>query len=185
MKTAILSVLALVGAIGASVLGETCNFAAIKTTVMANATVAAALGPAADKCTEDTGVDIFAITAFPTKETAKKFQASNDGCNVAINLVTSTVNINTRCTLTVNGTVVIYGDLVSAFLAGKTGNESDSGSGSVGSTSDSASSSGSESESDASSSSSTSKSSSTSDAATTALSFVTYGAIVAIAAALR
>ncbi|KAE9024789.1 hypothetical protein PR003_g18159 [Phytophthora rubi] len=184
MKTAFLSALAVAGAIGVAFSATTCDLAEIKTTLMANATIAAELTPAAAKCETDTGVDIFAITAFPTKETALKFQLSDKGCSPAINLVTRTVNINTRCTIEVNGTVVIYGDLISDFLAGKTGNESDSGSGSVEAPSESASGSESESESGSSSTAST-NSTTTSDAATTALSFVTFGAIAAIAVALR
>ncbi|EGZ20145.1 hypothetical protein PHYSODRAFT_285373 [Phytophthora sojae] len=162
---------------------DTCDLAAIKTTLMGNETIADKLTTAADKCEADTGVDIFAIEGFPTKETALEFQQSNDGCNVAINIVTSQANINTRCHIDVNGTMVIYGDLVSDFLTGKTGNESESDSASE-SLSESASGSESESES-GSSSTASSNSTSTSDAPTTTLSLVMYGAVAGIAIALR
>ncbi|ETL45399.1 hypothetical protein L916_04491 [Phytophthora nicotianae] len=183
MKTAFLSALAVAGAIGMAVMATECDLTSIEDTLLANSTIAAKMTPAQEKCEEDTGVDIFAITEFPTKEVALEIQQSDDGCNVLINLVNGYTNINTQCTLEINGTVVIYGRLISDFLDGKTGNETDSSSDS-GSESESESASSSASES-GSSSSSASTSGSTSSASTTALSIVTYGAIAAIAAALR
>lgn len=138
------------------------------------------MGPAQMKCKEDTGVDIFAISDFPTKATALKIQKSDKGCNVVINLVNVYANTDAQCTIEINGINVTYGRLISDFLDGKIGNETDTSSDS----SNEIATISSESES-GSTSSSSSDQIITSGASTKVLSLTTCGAITAIAFALR
>ncbi|OWZ00357.1 hypothetical protein PHMEG_00028470 [Phytophthora megakarya] len=180
MKTFLVSALALLGAIGLSVTADVCDLTKIHAALVANSNTSSALSTSEPKCLDATGYDIFAnVTSFPTLTQSKKAQKASS-CSTLINLVNGNANVQSQCTIEVNGTSVVYGHLISSFINGKTGNESDSGSASVG---DSESTSGSESESG--SSNSSAHSSSHSGASTTTLSFVTYGAIAAIAVALR
>ncbi|KAG7390421.1 hypothetical protein PHYPSEUDO_007944 [Phytophthora pseudosyringae] len=179
MKVCILSALALLSAVTTGVTGiTTCDVAAIQSSLKASATTNATMSTAQPGCLDDTGYDIFAITAFPTLAQSKKAQASSD-CSRLINVVNGQANVASQCTILVNGTTITYGKLISSFLNGKTGNESDSGSGSVEAPSDS------DSGSTKSGSNSGSASASTSGSAPLALSIATYGAIAAIAIALR
>ncbi|POM70776.1 Hypothetical protein PHPALM_12735 [Phytophthora palmivora] len=178
MKTSLLSALILLGALGITVTAEgVCDLESIHTALATDVKTKTKLAASEEKCLEDTDYDIFDVSSFPTLAQAKDAQASED-CSVLINLVNGNANVASQCTIEVNGTQVIYGHLISSFLNGKTGNESDSGSDSAG-----VSASASESESESGSNSS-SASASTSSSSTTALSFVTYGAIAAIAVAL-
>lgn len=174
-----MSSLAVAGAIALVAPMAPCDLENIEATLLSNSTIAAEVKRSKEQCKQDTGVDIFAITEFLTNATASEFQQSNKGCNILINLVNGYTNVNTQCTIVVNGTEKVYGRLISDFLDGKTGNETDSSSDSA-SESTSASSSASES-----GSNSSLASASTSGSSTTALSIVTYGAIAAIAVALR
>ncbi|GMF09560.1 unnamed protein product [Phytophthora lilii] len=183
MKASFLSALAVASAIGVAVTATDCDITAIRTILSTGDKTKTILAANEDECLEDSGYDIFSITTFPTLDQAEAAQGSN-ACSNLVNLVNGQVNIDTQCILQLNGTTITYGKLISSFINGKTGNESDSGSGSVELPSESASGSESESESD-STSASASTSASTSGSATTALSFVTYGVIAAIAAALR
>ncbi|KAG6615513.1 Elicitin-like protein [Phytophthora cinnamomi] len=179
MKIAILSALVLAG-VGVSVTATQCDLTAIEAALSSGSSTKANMTASEEPCLEATGYNIFDISSFPTSAQAKKAQLSS-ACSALINIVNGQANVASQCTIEVNGTNVTYGHLISSFLNGKTGNESDSGSGSVEIPSASASGSTSGSVSKTASSNSTT----TSDAATTALSFVTYGAIAAIAVALR
>ncbi|KAG1688710.1 hypothetical protein DVH05_003147 [Phytophthora capsici] len=169
MKVIFLSALALIAAAAAT----DCDLKAIHETLSANSTTKEDLNTYEPQCKDKSGYDIFDLSkGFPTSAQAKKAQASS-ACSKLVNIVNSQANIDTQCSVTFNGTTVTYGHLISNFLDGRTYNqsakvtkpeeESDSGS------SESASASG----------------SGSSDAPTTALSFVAYGAIAAIAVALR
>ncbi|CEG42113.1 Elicitin [Plasmopara halstedii] len=176
MKSVLLSGFAVAGAVSLAVSATQCDLKSIKNTLLSNSTIKAKLDPAQIKCSEDSGIDMFAITEFPSKETALEIQQSDKGCNILINLINGYTNINTQCTIQINGTTVTYGRLISDFLDGKTGNETDS-----------VSSSGSESESSSSASTfgnsgNSSSLPSTSGASTLSLSLVTYGVIAAITA---
>lgn len=119
---------AAVGVVCIAVTATQCDLKSIEDTLLANATIKAKMEPAQTKCEEDSGVDMFAITEFPTKETALAIQQSDKGCNILINLINGYTNINTQCTIEINSTVVVYGRLISDFLDGKTGNETDTSS---------------------------------------------------------
>ncbi|KAL3659704.1 hypothetical protein V7S43_015378 [Phytophthora oleae] len=170
MKIVVLSALALIAAVAAT----DCDLKAIHDTLSANTTTAAKLSKYEPKCKSDSGYDIFDISkSFPTKKQADKAQDSAS-CSELVNIVNSQANAATQCSITIDGTTVTYGHLISNFLDGRMYNESASGSESAGDKSASES-----------SESASSSGSGASDASTTALSFVTYGAIAAIAVALR
>lgn len=181
MKSLFVPTAALLAAAGVAVLATDCDLKGIQSQLEANATIAGTMSTASEKCLDATGIDIFDIEEFPTKAQVKKAQGSS-GCSTLINILNGNANLNTWvCNITVEGKSVVYGRLISDFLDGKTGNESDSGSGSVELPSDSDSGS-SASEESATGSDSASKASASS---TTALSFVAYGVAAAIAAALH
>ncbi|KAG7400427.1 hypothetical protein PHYBOEH_005802 [Phytophthora boehmeriae] len=177
MKTVLVSALGLLVALVAAA-NAPCDLAAIKTKLEANATTLADVQQAEQKCLDASGINIFNLTTFPTTKQAKAAQGSGS-CSKLVNYINANQNIDSQCTVTLGNKTIIYGRLISDFLDGKTGNESDSGSGSIEAPSDSGSS--------ESGSNETSKTPapSTSGSGATALSFVAYGAIAAIAAALH
>lgn len=178
MKTAFLSALAIT--LGVVYAATKCDLKAIESSLKSDKKTKTAMTTAQTECFEATGYDIFDISVFPTPEQSKDAQLSS-ACSQLVNSVNVQANVASQCTIEVNGTIISYGKLVNAFLDGKTGNESDSASGSVEFSSESESGA---SEDETSSSLSSSSSTSTSGSAATALSFVTYGAIAAIAVAL-
>ncbi|CAH0476838.1 unnamed protein product [Peronospora belbahrii] len=177
MKTLFVSTLAIT--LSVAYAASKCDLSAIESSLKSDKRTKTTMSTAQPGCLEDTGYDIFDISVFPTLKQSQDAQLSNY-CSQLINTVNGQANVASQCTIEANGTTITYGTLISAFLNGKTGNESDSGSGSVELVNESNSNSF---EDD--SSSSTLSSSSTSGSGTTAMSFVTYGAIIAIAAALR
>ncbi|CAI5700673.1 hypothetical protein KXD40_007094 [Peronospora effusa] len=177
MKTVFVSALAIT--LGVAYAATKCDLTAIESSLKSDRKIKNALRTAQSECFEATGYDIFDISVFPTPEQSKDAQLSSS-CSQLVNIVNVQANVASQCTIEVNGTTISYGKLVNAFLDGKTGNESDSGSGSVEFPSESDSGS-SEDETNSSFSSPTS----TSGSVTTALSFVTYGAIAAVAVALH
>ncbi|CAI5742217.1 unnamed protein product [Peronospora destructor] len=177
MKTAFVFALAIT--LGVAYAATKCDLAAIESSLKSDRETKIAMRTAQTECFEATGYDIFDIFVFPTPEQSKDAQLSSS-CSQLVNIVNVQANVASQCTIEVNGTTISYGKLVNAFLNGKTGNESNSASGSVEFPS----------ESDLGSfedetSLSFSSSTSTFGSATTAFSFVTYGAIAAIVVALH
>lgn len=187
MKTAIGAFLA--AAAAALAMAENCDLGAIQGSLYPNATQGLA------DCSNATGVDIFAMSEFPTEAQAEAVFQDRD-CVDYYNQINQVANAEIQCTINVGGTDVVFADLITALLTGHTGNESDSGSGSEvefpesesGSAEESAASAASDAGDDSASGNATAASASSSNAAaggSNVLSLVSLGAAALIAAALH
>ncbi|KAH7463724.1 hypothetical protein PRIC1_006572 [Phytophthora ramorum] len=185
MQTSYLSALALVAAVTYSSAAD-CDFAKIESLLYSNATEGLA------NCENATGIDIFAVSTFPTTEQVTQLSQNVD-CADYLNQINQVANAETQCNVTIEGVAINFGTLIADFLTGKTGNESDSGSGSIEIPSESGSGSVAASgstnlDSSAATSGSTASSKSTGSSSASsahALSFVAYGVVAAIALALQ
>lgn len=188
MKTSAVAAFLAATGVAALVAAENCDLSAIQGSLYPNATQGLA------DCANSTGVDIFAISEFPTEEQAEAVFQDRD-CVDYYNQINQVANSEIYCTITVSGTEVVFAELITSLLTGHTGNESESDSGSVefpsdsdSGSSDAGDASGSTSDADASSSeasSTSSKSSSNGAVSTGAYSLVVAGAATLIAAALH
>ncbi|GMF30136.1 unnamed protein product [Phytophthora fragariaefolia] len=132
MQTSTFALVAITSAAAAAVYAtEPCDLSAIQGKLLANGTTWH------DSCTANTGVDVFLLTSFPTKDQAKSIMQSRDCVNY-INQVNQLANSAIQCETTVGDQTVNFADLLTDFLTGKTGNKtkevvvgSDSMSGSV------------------------------------------------------
>ncbi|KAG7390422.1 hypothetical protein PHYPSEUDO_007945 [Phytophthora pseudosyringae] len=184
MKTAFVSAAALVAAAAYSSAAD-CDMAKIESMLYPNATQGLA------DCVNATGVDVFAVSQFPTSEQVTQLSQNVD-CADYLNQINQVANAEIQCNVTVEGVSINFGALIADFLTGKTGNESDSGSGSIEVPSASASGSlaaGStvlDSSATSSGSTAASKSTGSSGASSAhALSFLAYGVAAAVAMALQ
>ncbi|RLN13873.1 hypothetical protein BBJ28_00014834 [Nothophytophthora sp. Chile5] len=127
MKAATFSVLALLGAVAVTVYAvEPCNNSDIENKLFPNSTEFRA------NCLNATGVDVFALNEFPTKHQAQLLSETRDCVNY-LNQINQVANGDIWCETHVGNQTVIFGDLITAFLTGKTGNKTkaeSSGSGS-------------------------------------------------------
>ncbi|GMF30137.1 unnamed protein product [Phytophthora fragariaefolia] len=123
MKTACLSAIALVGAIAYSSAAD-CDMNKIEGLLYANASEGLA------NCQNATGIDIFAVSTFPTTEQVTQLSQNVD-CADYLNQINQVANSEIQCNVTIEGVPISFGKLIADFLTGKTGNESDSGSGSI------------------------------------------------------
>ncbi|KAE9002746.1 hypothetical protein PR003_g18158 [Phytophthora rubi] len=123
MKTACLSALALAGAIAYSSAAD-CDMNKIEGMLYPNASAGLA------NCQNATGIDIFAVSTFPTKEQVTQLSQNVD-CADYLNQINQVANSEIQCNVTIEGVPVTFGKLIADFLTGMTGNESDSGSGSI------------------------------------------------------
>lgn len=119
------SVIAFLAAtVAALAMAENCDLGAIQSALYPNATQGLL------DCSNATGVDIFALTEFPTEEEAQAVFQDRD-CVDYYNQINQVANAEIQCTINVGGTDVVFAELITSLLTGHTGNESDSDSGSV------------------------------------------------------
>ncbi|RLN80682.1 hypothetical protein BBJ28_00014421 [Nothophytophthora sp. Chile5] len=128
MKTATFSVLAVLGAVAVTVYAvEPCNDSDIEGKLLPNGTEFRA------NCLSATGVDVFALDEFPTKDQAQLLSETRDCVNY-LNQINQVANQEIQCETQVGDQTVIFRDLITDFLTGETGNKtevaSESGSGS-------------------------------------------------------
>lgn len=123
MKTAFVSVAAVIAAAAYSSAAD-CDMAKIESMLYPNATQGLA------DCENATGIDIFAVSQFPTSEQVTQLSQNVD-CADYLNQINQVANSETQCNVTIEGVAINFGTLIADFLTGKTGNESDSGSGSI------------------------------------------------------
>ncbi|CAI5700664.1 hypothetical protein KXD40_007084 [Peronospora effusa] len=123
MKTAFVSAAALIATATYSSAAK-CNLAKIEGLLFSNATRGLA------NCESATGINIFAVTKFPTSEQVTDL-SENVGCTDYLNQINRVANAETQCNVTIEGVEINFGTLIAEFLSGRTGNESDSGSDSI------------------------------------------------------
>ena len=123
MKTAFVSATALVAAAAYSSAAK-CNLAKIEGLLFSNATRGLA------NCESATGINIFAVSEFPTSEQVTDLSQNVDCANY-LNQINRVANAETQCNITIEGVDINFGMLIAEFLSGRTGNESDSGSDSI------------------------------------------------------
>ncbi|TDH71041.1 hypothetical protein CCR75_002792 [Bremia lactucae] len=81
-------------------------------------------------CGNATGINIFSVAEFPTLDQVETL-SENVKCSNSFNQINQVANTEIQCNITIEGVSINFGGLISSFLSGKTGNESDSGSGSI------------------------------------------------------
>ncbi|KAL3659706.1 hypothetical protein V7S43_015380 [Phytophthora oleae] len=132
MKTTTFLLLATVVAVTAAQ-NETqsCDMGAIEGSLLPNGT------EWHDSCAAATGVDVFNMGSFPTKEEAKSVQQSRDCVNY-LNQINQQANTEIQCETTVGDQSINFGELLTDLLKGQSSNKtkevdvgSDSMSGSV------------------------------------------------------
>ncbi|KAG6615681.1 Elicitin-like protein [Phytophthora cinnamomi] len=117
MQTNTFAILAISGAAIAAVYAtEPCNMSAIKGSLLPNGTTWH------ESCTAKTGVDVFAMSMFPTKAQAKNISQSRDCVNY-INQINQQANTAIQCEITVGDQTIILGELLTDLLKGQTGNK--------------------------------------------------------------
>ncbi|KAI9906402.1 hypothetical protein PsorP6_003447 [Peronosclerospora sorghi] len=75
-------------------------------------------------CQSATGIDIFAVSQFPSSDQVKKLSQNVDCANY-LNQINQRANAEIQCNVTVEGVPINFGHLIAEFLTGKTGNETD------------------------------------------------------------
>ncbi|TDH71262.1 hypothetical protein CCR75_002812 [Bremia lactucae] len=117
MKTAIVSAAALI--VGASYsLASDCDVAKIESQLFPNATKGLA------NCGNATGINIFAVSQFPTLDQVTLLSENVDCANY-LNQINQVANVEIQCNVTIDGVPINFGKLIASFLTGKTGNETD------------------------------------------------------------
>ncbi|TYZ63847.1 hypothetical protein PybrP1_000463 [[Pythium] brassicae (nom. inval.)] len=101
-----------------STLAANCDFGAIQGKLYENATAGLR------KCATETGVDIWAITKFPTEKQAKSIMTSRT-CVDFLNQINERANREIQCDIQIGDTVKGFGSLITDVLTGQTGNQTE------------------------------------------------------------
>lgn len=109
--------------LGALTTGAPCDLSAIQSALLPNATAGL------EQCATTSGVDIWALSDFPTEEQAQAVMHNRD-CVDFLNQVNQRANAQIQCDLTVGNQTVVFADLIVDFLSGQTGEPEASASGS-------------------------------------------------------
>lgn len=117
MKTSLLSATALIATATYSRAAD-CDIAKIESRLYPNATEGLA------SCAEATGIDIFAVSQFPTSDQVASL-SENMNCVNYYNQINQVANAEIQCNVTVGGVSIVFGELIADFLMSKTGNETD------------------------------------------------------------
>lgn len=95
------------------------------------------LYPNATEMMNNCDINVFELSEFPTQDEIDTVVKNTDCVNY-INQIFQVANVLIyNCTIMIEGETVVFGELITEFLEGKTGNESESASGSTISVSDS------------------------------------------------
>lgn len=100
-----------------------CDFGAIQSKLYANAT------DGLKKCATETGIDIWAISNFPTETQAQKLMTSRN-CVDYLNQINERANQEIQCDIQIADTTKGFGSFITDLLTGQTGNQTESDSGS-------------------------------------------------------
>lgn len=114
MKT--FTLLLLVGVTTAQNETQTCDMGAIMGTLLPNGTTWH------DSCAAATGVDVFQISTFPTKDEAKIVQQSRDCVNY-INQLNQQANTAIQCDMTIGDQTIAFASLLTDLLKGESSNK--------------------------------------------------------------
>lgn len=95
-----------------------CDFGAIQAKLFPNAT------DGLRKCAKETGVDIWAVTAFPTEKQAQNVMTSRT-CVDFLNQINERANREIQCDIQIGDTVKGFGSFITDVLTGQTGNQTE------------------------------------------------------------
>lgn len=124
MKTCMtLALLSAAAAMATTSDAANCDFGVIQGKLYANAT------DGLKKCATETGIDIWAVTNFPTEKQAQKLMTSRN-CVDYLNQINERANQEIQCDIQIADTTKGFGSFITDLLTGQTGNQTESDSGS-------------------------------------------------------
>lgn len=118
MKSCSIFALLSVAAAAPWTLAAKCDFGVIQAKLYENATAGLS------KCATETGVDIWALTAFPTEQQAQSVMTSRT-CVDFLNQINERANREIQCDIQIGDTVKGLGSFITDVLTGQTGNQTE------------------------------------------------------------